>query len=114
MAVEEIVIEPEAIEAIPLKIADEQFSVYPIGVMPYLQFLRIAQSNKDDENTIAVATFDLFESSMEPNEYERFTQYAMNPKNGISIRVMLELISKLVERSANRPSEPSSPSENGS
>lgn len=110
---EPITLEPDVIEMIPVHIGEEKFACYPVGVMPYIDFLKKSRESKDDEAGVGMAVFELFESTMEPEEYVRFTGFAANPKNGISVRVMLELISALVERSASRPTEPSEPSSNG-
>lgn len=110
---EAITIKPEVIESIPINIGEETFYAYPVGIMPYMDFLKVLKATKDEAEQ-GLAMFDLFSTCMEPDEYDRFLQWARNPKHGISVRVMLELITELVQRSANnRPSEPSSPSQNG-
>lgn len=107
-----ITIQPESIDPIPVNIGKETFSAFPIGIMAYMDFLRVTKATKDEAEQ-GLAMFELFRTCMDPEEYNRFVEFAKVPRNGVSVRVMLELITALVEKSAASPSEPSSPSQNG-
>lgn len=127
-----IQIAPEPFEAIEFAIGEEEFQAYPVTILAFMEFSsqtrdaaereRKAKANKkltDGDRDTEVrqaqsdqgaAMFDLFRSTMSEEEYDRFSEFARDPRNGVSSSVLLELIGGLVEASADRPSEPPLPS----
>lgn len=97
---------------LPFTINGEKFTAFQVPGMVFMDLIGKV-STEGNESEQAAAMFDVFSSTMEPEEFERFKAFARNPKNGVSADVLFELISKLVEGSQSRPTEQPSASANG-
>lgn len=95
---------------LPFSINGEGFTAWQVPGISFMKLVNKMSSGSEAEQ--AGLMFDVFRSTMTNEEYARFEEFATNPANGVSAEVLFELISKLVEGSAARPTEQSSSSAN--
>lgn len=109
---------PES-ELVELDLAGTTFTMFPMSGLDWRDFIKaMAQAEPIDEAAKvrqdaehADLVFGIFETHMEPEEYARFCDFSR--RRGVKINLLLQIIRDVVEGSAERPTEPPSPSEPG-
>lgn len=96
---------------VPFQVNEERFEAWKVPGIMFMELL--GKLGGGNENEQAGLMWDVFKSTMEDQEYERFRTFAVDPSNGVDAGILFEIISALVEASTGRPTEPASSSESG-